>query len=73
MNIIHYLDNDQLKRPQESDGEVYTHDVPTSYPVFTDQLIKSFPRVFAVGMGALAGEFHMVLDELVRPVQHPPH
>ena len=23
-------------------------------------------------MGALAGEYHMVLDESARPVQHPP-
>ena len=72
MNIIQYLDNDQLNQAHESDGEVYTHDVPASSPVSADQLIKSFPRVFAVGMGALAGEYHMVLDELARPVQHPP-
>ena len=72
MNIIQYLDNDQLNRPQEFDGEVYTLDVPASSPVSADQLIKSFPRVFADGMGALAGEYHMVLDESARPVQHPP-
>ena len=37
-----------------------------------DQLIKSFPRVFADGRGALAGEYHMVLDESARPVQRHP-
>ena len=72
MNIIQYLDNDQLNRPQESDGEVNTHDVPASSPVSADQLIKSCPRVFADGVGALAGEYHMVLDVSARPVQHPP-
>ena len=72
MNIIQYLDNDQLNRPQEFDGEVYTPDVPASSPVSADQLIKSFPRVFADGRGALAGEYHMVLDESARPVQHHP-
>ena len=72
MNIIQYLDKDQLNRPQESYGEVYIHDVPASSPVSADQLIKSFPRVFADGVGALAGEYHMVLDESARPVQHPP-
>ena len=72
MNIIQYLDNDQLNRSQEFDGEVYTPDVPASSLVSADQLIKSFPRVFADGMGALAGEYHMVLDESARPVQHPP-
>ena len=68
MNIIQYLDNDQLNRPQEFDGEVYTLDVPASSPVSADQLIKSFPRVFADGRGALVGEYHMVLDESARPV-----
>ena len=61
MNIIQYLDNDQLNRPQEFDGEVYTLDVPASSPVSADQLIKSFPHVFADGMGVLAGEYHIVL------------
>ena len=72
MNTIQYLDNDQFKRPQESDGEAYTHDVPASSQVSADQLIKSFPRAFADGVGVLAGEYHMVLDESARPVQHPP-
>ena len=72
MNIIQYLDNDQLNRPQEFDGEAYTHNVLASSPVSADQLIKSFPRVFANGIGALAGEYHMVLNESARPVQHPP-
>ena len=72
MNIFQYLDNDQLNRPQESDGEVYTHDVPASSPVTAAQLIKSFPRVFADGVGALVGKYHVVVDESARPVQHPP-
>ena len=72
MNIIQYLDNDQLNRPQESDGEVYTHDVLASCPVSANQLIKSFPRVFADGVGELAGKYHLVLDESARPVRHPP-
>ena len=71
-NFIQYLDNDQLNRPQDFDGEVYTHDVAAISSVSADQLIKSFPRVFADGVGALAGEYHMVLDESARPVQHPP-
>ena len=73
MNIVQYLDKDQLNRRQEFDGEAYTHNVLASSPVSADQLIKSFPRVFANGIGALAGEYHMVLNESARPVQHPPH
>ena len=41
MNIIQYLDKDQLNRPQEFDGEVYTHDVPASFPVSADQLVAA--------------------------------
>ena len=33
MNIIQYLDNNLLNRLHEFDGEVYTHDVPASFPV----------------------------------------
>ena len=62
MNIITHLDNDQLNRPQASDGEVYTHDVPATSPVSAYQLFKRFPRVFTDGVGALAGEYHMVQD-----------
>ena len=72
MNIIAYLDNDQLNRPQASEGGVYTHDVPATSPVAADQLFKRFPRVFTDGVGALAGEYHMVQDKSARPVQHPP-
>ena len=73
VNIIKCLDNDQLNRPQAPDSEVYTHDVPATSPVAADQLLlKRFRRVFADGVGILAGEYHMVLDESVRPVQQPP-
>ncbi|CAH3143603.1 unnamed protein product [Porites evermanni] len=57
------LDCNLVDSKKESDGEVYTHDVPASSPVSADQLIKCFPSVFADGVGALAGEYHMVLDE----------
>ena len=73
MNIIKCLDNDQLNRPQAPDSEVYTHDVPATSPIAADQLLfKRFRRVFADGVGVLAGEYHMVLDESVRPVQQTP-
>ena len=72
MKIIMYLDNDQLNHPQTSDGDVYAHDAPTE-PVFSaDQLVKKFPRVFGDGVGKLPGEYHMELDETVKPVKHPP-
>ena len=72
MNIITYQDNDQLNRPQASKGGIYTQDAWATSPVSADQLFKRFPRVFPDGVGALAGEYHMVLDKSARPVQHPP-
>ena len=72
MNIITYQDNDQLNRPQASKGGIYTHGVPATSPVSAYQVFKRFPRVFPDGVGAPAGEYHMVLDKSARPVQHPP-
>ena len=72
MNIITYQDNDQLNRPQASKGGIYTHGVLATSPVSAYQVFKRFPRVFPDGVGALAGEYHMVLDKSARPVQHPP-
>ena len=67
MKIIKYLDNDQLNRPQTSDGgDVYAHDASL------DQLVKKFHRIFSDGVGKLSGEYHVTLDEMVQPVQHPP-
>ena len=68
MKIIKYLDNDQLNHPQTSDGDVYAHDAS----IEPDQLVKKFHRVFSDGVGKLPGEYHMMLDETVKPVQHPP-
>ena len=72
MKIIKYLDNDQLNHPQTSDGYVYAHDAPTVPVLSAYQLVKKFPRVFGDGVGKLPGEYHMELDETVKPVQHPP-
>ena len=72
MNIITYLDNDQLNRPQASEGGIHTHDVPATSPVSAYQQFKRFPRVFTDGVGALAGEYDMVLDKSARLAQHPP-
>ena len=66
------MDNDHLNHPQTSDGDVYAHDAPTEPVLSADQLVKKFPRVFGDGVGKLPGEYHMELDETVKPVQHPP-
>ena len=72
MTIIKYLDNDQLNHPQTSDGGVYAHDASIEPVLSADQLVKKFHRVFSDGVGKLPEEYHMTLDEMVKPVQHPP-
>ncbi|XP_020616010.1 uncharacterized protein LOC110054021 [Orbicella faveolata] len=72
MEIIKYLDNNQLNHPQTSDGDVYAHDAQTESLLSADQLVKKFPRVFGDGVGKLPGEYHMELDETVKPIEHPP-
>ena len=72
MKILKYLDNDQLNWPQTSEVDVYAHDAPTEPVLSADQLVKKFPRVYNDGVGKLPGEYHMELDETVKPVQHPP-
>lgn len=36
MNIIKYLDSDEVNRPQTSDCDVYAHDAPTEPVLFAD-------------------------------------
>ena len=73
MKIIKYLNNDQLNHPQTSDGgDVYAHDASIEPVLSADQLVKKFHGVFSDGVGKLPGEYHMTLDETVKPVQHPP-
>ena len=72
MKIIKYLDNDQLNHSQTSDGDVYAHDASIEPVLSADQLVKKFHSVFSDVVGKLPGEYHMTLDETVKPVQHPP-
>ena len=72
MNIIKYLDNDELNQPNTMGGEVFVNDSSVSAPLSRDQLIRDFRRVFGDGVGQLAGECHMELIESAKPVQHAP-
>lgn len=71
MNIVTYLDNDQLNKPNTGDAEVY----PVSEKVGAltkEQLMRKYPRVFGDGIGRLKGEYHIRLDPQSVPVQHAP-
>ena len=45
MNIIKYLDNDELNQPNTTGGEVFVNDSSVSAPLSRDQLIRDFPPV----------------------------
>ena len=65
-----YLDNDQLNQPSTGESTVYKVDNAT--PGATQQLIKSYPKVFSDGVGLLQGHYHIRLDSNAVPVQHAP-
>ena len=70
MKIITYLDNDEIRKPVTGGAPVYA--LETGGPVTIEQLVKEHPAVFEPGVGHLEGKYHIVLDERVPPVQHPP-
>ncbi len=71
MNIVTYLDNDQLNKPNTGDSEVYTVSTKDG-PRTKEQLFEKYPKVFDAGVGCLKGEYHIRLDPQCTPVQHAP-
>ena len=77
MKIIKYTDNDELNKPQTGSAPVYslertTMEKVTHVPITREALIEKYPNVFGDGVGKLAGEHHIRLDNTVDPVQHAP-
>ena len=70
MEIVSYLDNDQLNQPIPGESTVYT--VENATPGATRQLIKSYPKVFSDGVGLLQGHYHLRFNSNAVPVQHAP-
>ena len=70
MKIIAYLDNDELHKPDTRNAPVYAVEDPV--PVTIEGLVAQHPDVFGPGVGLLAGKYHIVLDDKIPPVQHPP-
>ena len=69
MNVVTYLDNDKLNKPDTQDAEVFVIEDTT---LSLQQLVRKFPRVFKQGVGRLAGEYHIRLKDNANPVQHAP-
>ena len=67
MNVVTYLDNDKLNKPDTQNAEVFIIEGTTPS---LQQLVQKFPRVFKRGVGKLAGEYHIRLKDNATPVQH---
>jgi hypothetical protein len=67
MNIVTYLDNDQLNKPNTGDSEVYAVSTKDG-PMTKEQLFDKYPKVFGAGVGCLKGEYHIRLDQQCTPV-----
>ena len=71
MNIVSYLDNDSLNRPDVGEALVYAVS-QAKQPLTQAEIIKKYPQVFEEGVGCLEGEYHIRLDTQQAPIQHPP-
>ena len=70
MEIVSYLDNDELYKPNVGNSTVYT--LSEDIPVSKEVLAKKYPKVFHMGVGKLEGEYHIRLDSKMNPVKHAP-
>lgn len=61
MNIVPYLNNDHLNKPNAEDAKVYTVGDRESL-VMKEQLVKKYQRVFTDGVSLLEGEYHIRFD-----------
>ena len=70
MNIITYLDNDSLSKPNAQNAAVFT--LETDGYASKEQLIAYHPRVFEEGVGMLKGDYSIRLSVDAVPTQHSP-
>jgi len=57
MKIIAYFDNDQVRKPDPRNAQVFS--VDEYAPMTKGDMIKKFPTVFGTGVGLVAGEYHI--------------
>ena len=70
MNIVKYIDNDEIYKPFTGGANVYV--VNDDQTVTKDTLLTKFPDVFSEEVGMMEGEHHIRIDKNVDPVQHAP-
>ena len=70
MNIIKYMDNDEIRKPLTGSTNVYV--VGDRETVTKETLLQKFPDVFSEEVGMMEGEHNIRIDKNVDPVQHAP-
>ena len=70
MNIVKYIDNDEINKPLTGNANVYV--LNDNQTVTKDTLLKKFPDVFDEEVGMMEGEHKIRIDKSVDPVQHAP-
>ena len=70
MNIVKYIDNDEIYKPFTGGTNVYV--VNDDQTVTKDTLFTKFPDVFSEEVGMMEGEHHIRIDKNADPVQHAP-
>ena len=73
MNIIKYIDNDAINKPEGSNATVYAiQEGASKGGMTTESLLRRYPQVFSEDVGELEGEYHIKIDKTMHPVQHAP-
>ena len=70
MNIVKYMDNDEINKPFTGSVNVYV--VNDVQAVTKDTLLQRFPDVFSDDVGMMEGEHYIRIDKNVDPIQHAP-
>ena len=69
MNIVSYLDNDAMNKPDTGEAHVYAAS-SSKQPVTKDELIRLYPKVFSDGVGCLEREYRICVDQQQSSVNH---
>ena len=77
MNIIKYIDNDELHKPISGNSPVYTLDsargeASNHSALSREDLLRKYPKVFKANVGKMDGEYRIRIDTEVDPVQNAP-
>ena len=69
---MHRDEDHSLSRQRPTTSNTTVYELEMAGPVSMEQLMSKHANVFSPGVGLLEGKYHIVLEEIVTSVQHPP-